>query len=342
MHAAELAPTNLDAVLRFLASAAAHAGGAPPEVVETHMSWVFIGPEHVLKLKKPVKTEFLDFSTLAAREFNCREEVRLNRRLALDVYEGVTPVVRDSFGRLAIGPKAGAEVLDWLVVMRPLPRSRMLDAGLATGTVTPADIDRLAARLAQFFRSAEPVALDASAYLGRIGAAQAANRAVLLNPRFSEAETTAVLSQFDRALARHACAVGARAEEGHVREGHGDLRPEHICLLDPPVVIDCLEFNRMLREVDPYDELASLGIECRMLGADWVGPRLLVRVDEALGNAPRSEVVALYGAQRALVRARLAAAHLLDIRPRTPHHWLPLARRYVAQARAALEPLLRD
>ena len=226
--------------------------------------------------------------------------------------------------------------------MRPLPRSRMLDAVLATGTVTPADIDRLAVRLTQFFRSAAPVALDASAYLGRIGAAQAANRAVLLNPRFSEAETTAMLSQFDRALAQHASAVGARAEQGHVREGHGDLRPEHVCLRDPPVVIDCLEFNRMLREVDPYDELACLGIECRMLGADWVGPRLLPRVGEVLGNAPPPEVMALYGAQRALVRARLAAAHLLDIRPRTPHHWLPLARRYVAQARAALVPLLRD
>ena len=278
MDAAELATTNLDAVLQFLASTAAHAGGAPPEVVETHMSWVFIGRGHVLKLKKPVQAAFLDFSTLPAREFNCREEVRLNRRLAPDVYEGVMPVVRDAFGRLAIGPKAGAEVLDWLVVMRPLPRSRMLDAGLATGTVTPADIDRLAARLVQFFRSTEPVALDASAYLERIGAAQAANRAVLLDPRFGEAETTEVLSQFDRSLAQHASAVGARAEQNQVREGHGDLRPEHICLLDPPVVIDCLEFNRMLREVDPYDELAFLGIECRMLGADWVGSQLLARV----------------------------------------------------------------
>jgi aminoglycoside phosphotransferase family enzyme len=342
MHAAELAPADLDDALRFLASPAARASRAPPEVVETHMSWVFIGPEHVLKLKKPVRTEFLDFSTLAAREFNCREEVRLNRRLAPDVYLGVTPLVRDANGRLALGSKVGAEILDWLVVMRPLPRSQMLDVALAAGTVRTADIDRLAARLAQFFRSAARVSLNASEYLRRIRVSQAANRAVLLNPRFAEVEAAAALSQFDRALAHHASAVGARAAQGHVREGHGDLRPEHICLLDPPVVIDCLEFNRMLREVDPYDELAFLGLECRMLGADWIGPRLLAQIGEVLGNAPPPAVLALYGAQRALVRARLAAAHLFDPQPRMPQHWLPQARRYVAQAHAELVPLLRN
>jgi aminoglycoside phosphotransferase family enzyme len=250
MHAAELAPADLDDALRFLASPAARASRAPPEVVETHMSWVFIGPEHVLKLKKPVRTEFLDFSTLAAREFNCREEVRLNRRLAPDVYLGVTPLVRDADGRLALGSRVSAEILDWLVVMRPLP-PRMLDVALAAGTVTPADIDRLAARLAQFFRSAARVSLNASEYLRRIRVSQAATRAVLLNPRFAEVEAAAALSQFDRALAHHASAVGARAEQGHVREGMEICGRAHRLLI--PQSSSTAWSSTGCREVDPYD-----------------------------------------------------------------------------------------
>jgi hypothetical protein len=78
-----------------------------------------------------------------------------------------------------------------------------------------------------------------------------------------------------------------------------------------------------------------------MLGADWTSARLMAQVAEALANVPPPEALALYRAQRALVRARLAVAHLLDSPPRTPHHWLPLARRYVAQAHLALAPLLR-
>jgi aminoglycoside phosphotransferase family enzyme len=122
-------------------------------------------------------------------------------------------------------------------------------------------------------------------------------------------------------------------------EGHGDLRPEHIGLDGTPVVIDCLEFNRALREVDPFDELAFLDLECRLLGADWIGPRLIAHCALALGDTPAPQVMALYTAHRALVRARLALAHLLDAQPRTPERWKPQARRYVEAAQAALASL---
>ncbi len=163
---------------------------------------------------------------------------------------------------------------------------------------------------------------------------------MLLRPSFREEATAAALEDFDHALQRHAGALGARAEAGRLREGHGDLRPEHIGLDGTPVVIDCLEFNRALREVDPFDELAFLDLECRMLGADWIGPRLIALCAAVLHDSPPPEVTALYTGQRALVRARLALAHLLDGNPRTPDRWKPQARRYVAAARAALAALL--
>ena len=321
--------------VRFLASPAAH-GGVRPVLTETHMSWLFAAGDRVLKLKKPVRTPFLDFSTPAARAFNCREEVRLNRRLAPDVYVGVTPLVRTADGRLALGPAEGAEALDWLVEMHRLPAGRMLDAAIRADTVRPADIDRLGERLARFFRDARRVQLAAAGYLQRFAVLQADNRAVLLQPAFARIEAAAVLDAADAQRARHSAALGARADGGHLREGHGDLRPEHVALDGTPVVIDCLEFNATLREVDPFDELAFLGLECRLLGAAWIEPRLLAQLAGALGDAPLPEVQALYTAHRALLRARLSAAHLLDPDPRTPERWLPQAARYLDEARTAL------
>ncbi len=338
------AAVTLDEKVRFLASAAAWRQAWRPDIIETHMSWVFLGENSVLKLKKPVRTEFLDFSTLAARQFNCREEVRLNLRLAPGVYLGVLPLLQTPDGALAVGYGAAVvgTVIDWLVQMRRIPRARMLDVAVPAGSVRIDDIDRLAVRLAQFFRSAERVQLGGPAYVERFVASQSVNKRVLLQPTLREAATVAALDEFDRMLNRHAEMLGARAAAGRLCEGHGDLRPEHIGLDGTPVVIDCLEFNRTLREVDPFDELAFLDLECRVLGADWIGPRLIAHCASALHDAPPPQVMALYTAHRALVRARLALAHLLDVPPRTPDRWKPQARRYVEAARAALASLVPD
>lgn len=322
--------------MRFLASPAACPAAGRPEVIETHMSWVFLAGDRVLKLKKPVRTSFLDFSTLPAREFYCREEVRLNRRLAPGVYLGVVPLLWGEHG-LTIGADGGrGAVVDWLVRMRRLRRERMFDAALAAGTATTDDVDQLGQRLARFFIAAAPVPLSGADYVGRFAASQATNRAVLERPEFRDDATSAALAVFDAALSRCRSTLAQRAERGHLREGHGDLRPEHIGLNGVPVVIDCLEFNRALREVDPFDELAFLDLECRLLGAAWVGPRLIAHCAAALGGSPGPGLMAVYTAHRALVRARLAAAHLLDSEPRTPERWLPLARRYAAAAGEAL------
>jgi aminoglycoside phosphotransferase family enzyme len=107
------------------------------------------------------------------------------------------------------------------------------------------------------------------------------------------------------------------------------------------VVIDCLEFDASLRQVDPFDEIAFLGLECEMAGAPWILPQLVVGCAAALGDAPPAPLMSLYTAHRALLRARFAAAHLLDAAPRTPHRWLPLARRYIARAEVALDALER-
>ncbi len=336
-------------MLDFLRSPAAHAAGVSGlpqvEAIETHMSWVFLVGDRVLKLKKAVRYPFLDFSTLAAREACCREELRLNQRLAPGVYRGLVALLR-SGGRFALVPESelvdhGA-VCEWLVWMNRLPRGRMLDQLIAGQQVQTSEVDALAGVLAGFYRDTARPAPDPAGFIERLGREQALNRTMLLHPRFALESAPDVLDRMDQALLHHRAALCRRAADGRIVDGHGDLRPEHVCLLKPPMVIDCLEFNAALRQVDPFDELAFLAMECAMAGAAWIGPRLLAGCARALADTPPAAVWQVYTAGRALLRARLALAHLLDDRPRTPERWAPQARRYLAQAAAALAALARD
>lgn len=334
---------DLNAKLEFLRSARAFAGaGGPVESIETHMSWVFIAGDRVLKLKKPVRHEYLDFSTLQAREFCCREELRLNERLAPGVYLDVLALQwhEGSFALLRSGQlPAPGQTVDWLVLMRRLPAQHMLDRRVAAGRVTPADIDALLRVLVSFYRRAPGVEIDPQAYLQRLRREQLTNRRVLLDPRWQLPGSTAALDRTDAAQCHLAPTLSACAEQGHLRDGHGDLRPEHVCLLQPPLVIDCLEFNATLRQVDPLDEMVGLGLECEMLGAPWIQRQLVDGCAEALRRQPSAALLHLYTAQRALLRARLALAHLLDPVPRSPEKWPPKAQRYIERANLALDAI---
>ena len=147
------------------------------DTIETHMSWVFLTDRHAWKLKKPVRQSHLDFSTEAARRRNCAEELRLNRRLAQDVYLEVVPLTVDADGRLRLGP--GGTVVDWLVKMRRLPAERMLDRMIRAGTVHAEDVRRIVGRLCRFYRECAPVAMGEREYRERFAAGIADNLAEL-------------------------------------------------------------------------------------------------------------------------------------------------------------------
>jgi aminoglycoside phosphotransferase family enzyme len=335
-------PVDLESKVRFLRSPAAHGMAGEVTAIETHMSWVFLAGDFALKLKKPVRFPFLDFSTVAARAFHCREELRLNHRLAPGVYLGLR-ALRWTDGRLALGPLTSAPaedgVADWLVAMRRLPGHRMLDRLVAAGTVGPAEIDGLVELLGRFYRGAVVLPVPGDVYAARFHRQQAANREVLLRPQFDLDRAALALDRLDRALDDHAEILVERCARGRIVDGHGDLRPEHVCLLEPPVVIDALEFNAGLRQVDPFDEIAFLALECELSGAPWIRARLVHGIGAALDEHPRPALIHLYTALRAMLRARLAMAHLLDPLPRTPERWPVLAQRCVGRALSALDDL---
>lgn len=315
----------------FLSGPDAHGGAAPVARRETHMSWLFFMDGDVLKLKKPVRFPYLDFSTLARREAACRAEVALNQRLAPGIYLGVTPLRRGPSG-LSLGGEGGT--VDWLVHMRRFDQSRTLEARLQAGPVPDAELDGLADLLARFYRQARRVRLMPETYLARLRDGLAYHRRVLLEPRLGLADgrTRQVLAVLARFIRTRAPLLADRVAAGRILDAHGDLRPEHVYLGPPLKIIDRLEFSASLRAVDPLDELAFLDLEMERLGHPAAGARTARRAIAALHETAPPELYLFYRCYRATLRARLAVAHLLEPDPRTPAKWPAQARSYLAIA----------
>lgn len=322
----------LAAKVAFLGMPAAY-GRAPGPIGcrETHMSWVFSTADEVYKLKKPVRFPYLDFSTLERRRAACADEFVLNRRLAPGVYKSVLPLTRRGDAMAIGGP---GEVVDWLVVMRRLDEQRTLEHLLLAGRLTPRQLDPLIALLTRFYRRAPRVAVSPATHLGRWRRSLAANRSILLASRFGlPAPLVLRIDRRQRDFLRdHSDLLLARARRRLIVDGHGDLRPEHIWPEPPVTIIDCLEFNAELRAVDPLDELAYLDVECTLIGAPRHGAHVARQVAASLPGGFMPRLFAFYVSYRATLRARLAIAHLLEERPRSPAKWRPLALRYLQAA----------
>ena len=313
--------------------------------VETHMSWVFLTDAHAYKLKKPVRYDHQDFRTVSGRRFYCEEELRLNRRLAASVYLGVLPLVACGDGRLRVGGE-GTPV-DWLVKMRRLPGEAMLDALLARGAATPEQLHGVALSLAAFHRGQPAAPLGPAGYrallLRHIDAYERGlrERAGAL-PR---ARVAALCAQQRALLGAFSACLDARVAEGRIVEGHGDLRPEHVYLGEPPAIIDCLEFSGELRWLDGVDEVGFLALECERARAPALGRVLLQSWRDASGDTAPVALVHFYQRCRACSRARLAIRHLREARYRGSPVWrrralryLALADRHLREANATLAP----
>jgi aminoglycoside phosphotransferase family enzyme len=329
----DLANIDIDRKVAFLGSVAAYAEQpSRVERVETHFSWVFLTDRHVYKLKKPLRGEGFDFSTGAARRRNAETEVRLNRRLAGEVYVGTVPLTLQREGGLAITGTGVA--IDWLVKMIRLPAQRMLDRRLARGNLSRAEINVLADRLAHFFATARRAHIQPTTYLDRFRAECCdARRALRVSGGPGLRHIAGyVVRQLEAFIDCRKDLLLRRLENGRVVEGHGDLRPEHICLGSTPVVIDCLEFRADLRLLDPVSELAFLAMESERMGAGTVGNILLCHYRSRAGDSPPALLINFYKAIGALIRARIAILHLQERPVREPAKWPKRAAAYLGFA----------
>lgn len=300
---------------------------------ETHMSWVFLVGDRVYKLKKPVRFPYLDFSTLARREAACRAELALNRRLAPDVYLAMVPLLVGPDGLTLSGD---GQVVDWLVVMRRLDEAQTLEHAIGALRLRSDQLDPLAGALSRFYRRASAMVVAPELHLRDWQQKLSDNRCVLLDRRLDlPSGPVRRIDNAQRRFLKRSRHDLVRRLRGHgLVDGHGDLRPEHVWLTEPVRIIDCLEFSQRLRVVDPLDEIASLDVECARLGASWAGAYLRRRLVGSLRQAGHEPLYRFYRSYRAMLRARLAIAHLQEPAPRMPEKWPALARSYLKLALA--------
>lgn len=285
-------------------------GSAPLGFRETHVSRLYLHRDRVYKVKKPVDFGFLNFTSLDRRRFYCQEEVRLNTRFAPDTYLGVVEIRYDG-GQIRIDGQG--EIIDYAVLMRRLPEERMLDHLLVEqARELPARMDQLAARLVQLHRDS---------VICRHEGGQSNLEIVRANWRenFQQAETSAgdtllaaartqIQAYVEAYLERQAALLLQREADGWVRDGHGDLHAEHICLTDPICIYDCIEFNRRFRVADLSADLAFLLMDLDRRGRSDLAQRLLRRYRELEPEAAGPDhLLHFYRLYRAFVRGKVAA-----------------------------------
>lgn len=282
-------------------------GSADVQTRQTHISWAFLVGDRAYKLKKPIVLDFVDYGTAERRREMCLAEVRLNARLAPDIYLGVRSVRAGAGGELELGDTAEPDGLDFLVEMRRYDEAQTLAAAVARGDVPAGDLADLGALLAAFHRDCRPQ-VDAGGRarvltliernLGELTGVPAAAGAL---------DRLRVLGRFLQAFAgARAGVLDERAAAGHVREVHGDLRAEHVILRPALQVVDCVEFDPGLRTLDVADDLAFLAMDLTALGAGDAVPQVTRAYRAAGGDYGDERLLWFYGVHRALIRAKVA------------------------------------
>jgi uncharacterized protein len=289
---------------------------ASVELRQTHISYVLLAGERAYKIKKPVNLGFVDYSTAARRTYYCRQELRLNRRLAAAVYLDVVPIVARPDGVLVGGR---GRPLEHAVVMRRLPEAGMLPALLERGAVDAALARAMAERLAAFHATA-----PRGPSVARHGRPAALRRLVESNlrrvdpfvGRTADAARYAHLSAYTAAFLHERRALfRQRAAGGYVHDGHGDLHAASVCLLDGEIVFfDCIDFATWLRCTDVAAEVAFLAMDLDRFGRADLAVAFVDAFVAASGDADLLALLPFYQSYRATVRGLVASIAADDAR----------------------------
>lgn len=304
------APPLMDPLVRALLDPAAYDHPVKAvQLLETHISWVFLTGAYAYKVKKPVQFGFVDFSTAALRRHCCQEELRLNRRLAPDLYLGLAEIH---------GPAAQASLygtgplIETAVRMRQFRQQDLLPQALAAGAVPEELLDRLARELATFHHGAAAAPLtDPWGTPERVLEPALANFEALQRCGRLPPDHATLRQGCEQELARLAPVLQRRREQGWIRECHGDLHLGNMALYGGRItVFDGIEFSDSLRWIDPISDLAFLLMDLRHRGHGLLALRLLHGWLAWGGDHGGLPLLPWYGAYRAMVRAKVTALRL--------------------------------
>jgi uncharacterized protein len=237
------------------------------DLMQTQMSFIFLTGKYVYKIKKPVNLGYLDYSTLEKRHYFCKQEVELNRRLSPETYLGVIPITRTKDG-YSLGGKGQA--VEYAVKMLYLPQESMLNVLLERNRANPEMLDRVAAKIADFHNRA--ITNPEIQQFGKIAAMRNkseenfAQTAKYLEITLTAAQYQQIQDYTNRFLFQNAQLFDQRADNGRVRDCHGDLHSQHICFNEALSIFDCIEFNDRFRYCDVASEIAFLAMDLDHFG----------------------------------------------------------------------------
>ncbi len=278
------------------------------ELIETHISWVLLTGSYAYKIKKPIQFDFLDFSTLEKRHFYCAEEIRLNSRLARDLYLQLVPITGSAEQAKING---GGEIIDYAVQMRQFPGGQLLSEIAAHGDLDTASIDELADLTADFHRHAKTDRSDShygtAAEIHRWFSGNFLHiRPLLENGEFLQ-QIEKLAQWGERERAKISTLIPQRKQQGFIRECHGDLHLGNIALIDNKVTpFDGIEFNPALRWIDVISEVAFVLMDLQKRGMADFAYRFLNRYLSQTGDYQGLSLLPYYLVYRALVRCKVA------------------------------------
>jgi len=300
----------IDRIIRELAMPGAYAHPVREvKVIQTHISVIFLAGDLVYKVKKPVDFGFLDFTTLEKRHHYCQEELRLNRRLSPEVYLHVVPVLDEPEGLHFSGPEGTGTAVEYAVLMKRLDESRLLSTLLASGSVDSTTVKRIAGRIADFHRAAG-TSEDITAKGG--------TGAVLFNteenfqqiePYIGDTlskETFERITRYTRTfLEVNRGLFSRREEDGWIRDGHGDLHTQHICLTDGIQSFDCIEISERFRYGDVLVDAAFLAMDLQRLGYGELADTFTRTYLHLMDQGGLGGLFNFYACYRAVVRGKV-------------------------------------
>ena len=297
----------IENVIDSLLKPAAYPDPTPDvRLIQTHVSFIFVTKQFVYKVKKPVELGFLNFTTLERRQFYCHEELRLNRRLAPEIYLEVVPVRLTPRGASLCGD---GEVIDYAVKMLRLPEELMMSRLLAEGGVTATQV-RCLARIVARFHLAAATGPEIARY-GEPGAILANWEenftivAPFVGRTISREDFRLIRGWVREFLDGNMLLFQRRVTDGFIREGDGDLHGGNICLTDPPVIFDCIEFNERFRCLDTAADIAFLLMDLEYYGAGRLVKEFVAEYCAITKDPGAGELLPFYELYRTVIRGEV-------------------------------------
>ena len=348
---------DTESLLAFLSSPASYPH-RPTEVraIQTHISWVFIAPPFVFKVKKPVNLGFLDFSTLEKRHYFCQREIELNRRLAPEVYLGVVPIYKTTSG-FAFSPDG--KIAESCVKMRELPHSdpahRSLGEGgflnelLKKNLVREKEINRVISILHRFYQAETPtLEIEQWGTPEKLKISTDENFAQVepfVRKTISSAAFEAIRHYTDQFYKLNENLFYERIQQHRILDCHGDLRLDHVHLTpEATTIFDCIEFNDRFRFIDVANDLAFLAMDFDFKGRSDLGNLFLRNAARELDDAGILKVANFYKCYRAFVRGKVESIQATEKETINPQEHEKQAARYfrlaLRYASGGSEPLI--